>query len=177
MAQEKDIDQIKCEKTVDLLMARIIHELNAIDPRFKFYMEARSGVFVADYHHITGRVRQSLPTLRRTVKVESSRLSVMYSPRWISEPYLAGAHSFFEEVRRTHPVDLNELTPMHIAPNIYWRLNSIKGSQEDAEEIDISNSLAIKLGIPLQNTAFGIWEFSPENLKKLGDYMDMSFEK
>jgi hypothetical protein len=175
MAQEKDIDRIKGEKTVDMLMARIAHELNAIDPRFRFYMEARSGVFVADYHHITGRVRETLPTLRRAVKVESSRLSVMYGPKWISEPYLAGAHSFFEEVRRTHPVDLNEMKPMHIAPDIYWRRNS--GSREDAEEIDISNSLAIKLGIPLQNTAFGIWEFSQENLKKLGDYIDMSFEK
>jgi hypothetical protein len=101
----------------------------------------------------------------------------MYSPRWVSEPYLAGARSFFEEVRRTHPLDLNEMTPMHIAPNIYWRRNSITVPQEDAEEIDISNSLAIKLGIPLQNTPFGIWEFSPENLKKLGNYMDLCFEK
>lgn len=175
MAQEKDIDRIKGEKTVDMLMARIVHELNAIDPRFRFCMEARSGRFVADYHHITGRVRETLPTLRRAVQVESSRLSVMYSPRWISEPYLAGARSFFEEVRRTHPADLNEMKPMHIAPDIYWRRNSIIGSREDAEEIDTSNSLAIKLGIPLQNTAFGIWEFSPENLKKLGDYMDKSF--
>jgi hypothetical protein len=175
MEQEKDIDRIKGEKTVDMLMARIAHELNAIDPRFRFYMEARSGVFVADYHHITGRVRETLPTLRRAVKVESSRLSVMYKARWIDEPYLVGARSFFEEVRRTHPVDLNEMKPMHIAPDIYWRRNS--GSREDAEEIDASNSLAIKLGIPLQNTPFGIWEFSPENLKKLGDYIDMSFEK
>jgi hypothetical protein len=175
MAQENDIDRIKGEKTVDMLMARIVHELNEIDPRFKFYMEARSGVFVADYHHITGRVRETLPTLRRAVKVESSRLSVMYEARWIDEPYLAGARSFFEEVRRTHPVDLNEMKPMHIAPDIYWRRNS--GSREDAEEIDTSNYLAIKLGIPLQNTPFGIWEFSPVNLKKLGDYTDMFFEK
>lgn len=176
MEQENDIDRIKGEKTVDMLMARIVHELNEIDPRFRFCMEARSGRFVADYHHITGRVREVLPTLRRAVQVESSRLSVMYSPRWISEPYLSGARSFFEEVRRTHPDDLNELTPMHIAPNIYWRRNSVRVSKEDAEEIDISNSLAIKLGISLQNTAFGIWEFSPENLKKLGDYIDRSFE-
>ena len=175
MEKEKSIDQIKGEKTVDVLMARIVHELNAIDPRFRFYMESRSGVFVADYHRITGRVRETLPTLRRALKVESGRLSVMFSPRWISQPYLLGARSFFEEVRRTHPVDLNEMTPMHIAPNIYWRRNSIKGSKEDAEEIDISNSLAIKLGIPLQNTTFGIWKFSPENLKKLGDYIDYSF--
>lgn len=173
MAQEKDIDRIKGEKTVDMLMARIVHELNAIDPRFRFYLEARSGVFVADYHHITGRVRETLPTLRRAVKVESGRLAVMYEARWIDEPYLAGARSFFEEIRRTHPVDLNEMKPMHIAPDIYWRRNS--GSREDAEEIDISNSLAIKLGIPLQNTPFGIWEFSPENLKKLGDYIDKRF--
>ena len=167
MEQEKDIDLIKGEKTVDMLMARIVHELNEIDPRFRFYMESRSGMFVANYYH-------KRDVLSRAIKVGSSRLAVMYSSRWISEPYLAGARSFFEEVRRTHPVDLNELTPMHIAPNLYWRQNS---SQEDAEEIEISNSLAIKLGIPLQNTTFGIWKFSPENLKKLGDYMDLSFVK
>lgn len=170
MAQEKDIDQIKGEKTVDMLMARIVHELNAIDSRFRFYMEARSGRFVADYYRL-----DLIPTLKRAIQVESSRLSVMYRVTWIEKPYLPGAQSFFEEIRRTHPVDLNELTPMHIAPNIYWRRNTLKGSNEEAEEVDVSNSLANRLGIPLQNTAFGIWEFSPENLSKLGDYMDKSF--
>jgi len=176
MGQEKSIDQIKGEKTVDMLMARIVHELNAIDPRFRFYMESRSGVFVANYHRITGRVRETLPTLRQALKVESSRLSAMFNPKWISNPHLPGARSFFDEIKRTHPEDLNELTPMHISPDIYWRRNTLRGSKEDAEEIDESNSLANRLGIPLQNTAFGIWKFSPENLSKLGDYIEKSLE-
>ena len=102
------IDEDKGSRTVKLLYSRIVHELNQIDPRMKFRVTYDDGTFEADFtlpdSVETYRLTRSLQSV---IKVKSSRLSVMYRINWIKEPWKAGVKSFFEEIRRTHPRDLN----------------------------------------------------------------------
>ena len=173
------IDEEKGSRTVKLLYSRIVHELNQIDPRMKFRVEDNDGTFKADFtlpmSVETYRISRSLQSV---IKVKSSRLSVMYRIRWIKEPWSAGAKSFFEEIRKTHPRDLNELYPMHISPNTYWHQNHYNpGSPLDDSAVSEILKWGAGLGIPPQNSPFGILEFSPEAVVKIADRVQKSLEK
>ena len=171
--QELTIDEVKGNRTVNLLYSRIVHELNQIDPRMKFRIEYADSTFKADFtlpdNIETYRMTRSF---RSVIKVKSSRLSVMYRPRWIKEPWSSGSKSFFDEIRRTHPRDLNELYPMHISPNTYWHQNVYNpGSELDDKAVSEILKWGACLGIPAQNQPFGILEFSPEAVVKIADYI------
>ena len=170
---EMTIDEVKGSRTINVLYSRIVHELNQIDPRMKFRLEDNDGTFKADF-----TLPDSVETYRMThnfrsvIKVKSSRLSVMYRPSWIKEPWKAGAKSFFDEIRRTHPRDLNELYPMHVSPTTYWHQNNyISGKTIYDQTISEILKWGASLGIPPQNTPFGILEFSPEAVVKIADYV------
>ena len=172
------IDEEKGSRTVKLLYSRIVHELNQIDPRMKFSVVDDDGTFKADFTLPIG-----VPTYRTTgnlqsvIKVKSSRLSVMYRIRWIKEPWSTGAKSFFEEIRRTHPRDLNELYPMHISPTTYWHQNVYNpGNKLDDSTVSEILKWGARLGIPAQNSQFGILEFSPEAVVKIADRVQKSLE-
>lgn len=172
------IDEEKGSRTVKLLYSRIVHELNQIDPRMKFSVVDDDGTFKADFTLPIG-----VPTYRTTgnlqsvIKVKSSRLSVMYRIRWIKEPWSTGAKSFFEEIRRTHPRDLNELYPMHISPTTYWHQNVYNpGNKLDDSTVSEILKWGARLGIPAQNSPFGILEFSPEAVVKIADRVQKSLE-
>ena len=173
------IDEEKGSRTVKLLYSRIVHELNQIDPRMKFRVEYDDGTFMADLTLPIG-----VPTYRMTgslqsvIKVKSSRLSVMYRVKWIKEPWSAGAKSFFEEIRRTHPRDLNELYPMHISPTTYWHQKTYNpGDKLDNSTVSEILKWGAGLGIPAQNSPFGILEFSPEAVVKIADRVQKTLEK
>lgn len=173
------IDEEKGSRTVKLLYSRIVHELNQIDPRMKFKVEDDDGTFKADF-----TLPDSVETYRLTrrlqsvIKVKSSRLSVMYRIRWIKEPWSTGAKSFFAEIRRTHPRDLNELYPMHISPNTYWHQKHYNpGDKLDDSAVSEILKWGASLGIPAQNSPFGILEFSPEAVVKIADRVQKSLEK
>lgn len=172
------IDEEKGSRTVKLLYSRIVHELNQIDPRMKFSVVDDDGTFKADFTLPIG-----VPTYRTTgnlqsvIKVKSSRLSVMYRIRWIKEPWSTGAKSFFEEIRRTHPRDLNELYPMHISPTTYWHQNVYNpGNTLDDTTVSEILKWGAGLGIPPQNSPFGILQFSPEAVVKIADRVQKSLE-
>ena len=173
------IDEVKGSRTVKLLYSHIVHELNRIDPRMKFSVVDNDGTFKADF-----TLPMSVETYRLTrhlesvIKVKSSRLCVMYRPRWIKEPWCDGAKSFFEEIRKTHSRDLNELYPMHISPTAYWHQNVYNPGNELDDRI-VSDILkwGAGLGIPPQNSPFGILEFSPEAVVKIADRVQKSLEK
>lgn len=171
------IDEEKGSRTVKLLYSRIVHELNQIDPRMKFRVTYDDGTFEADFtlpdNVETYRLTRSLHSV---IKVKSSRLSVMYRINWIKEPWKAGAKSFFEEIRRTHPRDLNELYPMHIAPNTYLHKNYNPGSALNDSIVSEILRWGASLGIPPQNSPFGILEFSPEAVVKIADRVQKSLE-
>lgn len=172
------IDEEKGSRTVKLLYSRIVHELNQIDPRMKFSVVDNDGTFKADFTLPIG-----VPTYRTTghlqsvIKVKSSRLSVMYRITWIKEPWRTGAKSFFEEIRRTHPRDLNELYPMHISPTTYWHQNVYNpGNTLDDSTVSEILKWGAGLGIPAQNSPFGILEFSPEAVVKIADQVQKTLE-
>jgi hypothetical protein len=102
----------------------------------------------------------------------------MYRIRWIEEPCSDGAKSFFEEIRRTHPRDLNELYPMHVSPDTYWH-QKIYNPGDKLDDSTVSEILkwGASLGIPAQNSPFGILEFSPEAVVKIADRVQKSLEK
>lgn len=173
------IDEVKGTRTVNLLYSRIVHELNQIDPRMKFKVEDYDGTFKADF-----TLPESVETYRLTrnlqsvIKVKSSRLCVMYRVNWITEPWKAGAKSFFDEIRRTHPRDLNELYPMHVSPTTYWHQNAYNpGNTLDDGAVHEILKWGAALGIPAQNTPFGILEFSPEAVVKIADKVQQTLER
>lgn len=171
------IDEEKGSRTVKLLYSRIVHELNQIDPRMKFRVEDDDGTFQADFTlPISVETYRISRSLQSVIKVKSSRLSVMYRPRWIKEPWSTGAKSFFEEIRRTHPRDLNELYPMHISPDTYWHQIVYSHRNDDSTVSEILKWGA-GLGIPPQNSPFGILEFSPEAVVKIADRVQKSLER
>jgi hypothetical protein len=172
------IDEEKGSRKVKLLYSRIVYELNQIDPRMKFRVTDDEGTFKADFTLPDGvetyRISRSLQSV---IKVKSSRLSVMYRPRWIKEPWSAGAKSFFAEIRRTHPRDLNELYPMHISPNTYWHQNTYNtGNALDDSIVSEILEWGASIGIPPQNSPFGILEFSPEAVVKIADRVQKTLE-
>ena len=172
------IDEEKGSRKVKLLYSRIVYELNQIDPRMKFRVTDDDGTFKADFTLPIGvqtyRISHSLQSV---IKVKSSRLSVMYRPRWIKEPWSRGAKSFFDEIRRTHPRDLNELYPMHVAPARYWHGNDYNpGDKIDDSIISDILEWGARLGIPPQNSPFGILEFSPEAVVKIADIVQKTLE-
>ena len=173
------IDEEKGRRTVKLLYSRIVHELNQIDPRMKFRVEHADGTFKADFLLPIGvqtyRISRSLQSV---IKVQSSRLSVMYRDKWIKEPWSTGAKSFFAEIRRTHPRDLNELYPMHVSPaGGYWHQNTYNpGDKIDDSIVSDILKWGASLGIPPQNSPFGILEFSPEAVVKIADRVQKSLE-
>lgn len=173
------IDEVKGSRTVKLLYSRIVHELNQIDPRMKFHVEDNDGTFKADF-----TLPDSAETYRLTrnllsvIKVKSSRLCVMYHPKWIKEYWTDGAKSFFDEIRRTHPRDLNELYPMHISPTTYWHQNVYNpGNKLDDDTVSEILKWGASLGIPAQNSPFGILEFSPEAVVKIADQVQKTMER
>lgn len=173
------IDEEKGSRTVKLLYSRIVHELNQIDPRMKFRVTDDDGTFKADF-----TLPDSVETYRLTrnlqsvIKVKSSRLCVMYRIRWIKEPWSAGAKSFFEEIRKTHPRDLNELYPMHISPTTYWHQSSYNpGNAIDDSTVSEILKWGASIGIPPQNSPFGILQFSPEAVVKIADRVQKSLER
>ena len=173
------IDEEKGSRTVKLLYSRIVYELNQIDPRMKFRVTYDDGTFDADFTLPIGvqsyRISRGLQSV---IKVKSSRLSVMYRFRWIKEPWSAGAKSFFEEIRRTHPRDLNELYPMHISPDTYWHQRTYNpGDKLDDSTVSEILKWGASLGIPSQNSPFGILEFSPEAVVKIADRVQKSLER
>lgn len=171
------IDEEKGSRTVKLLYSRIVHELNQIDPRMKFRVEDDDGTFQADFTlPISVETYRISRSLQSVIKVKSSRLSVMYRIRWIKEPWSAGAKSFFDEIRRTHPRDLNELYPMHISPDTYWHQIVYSHRNDDSTVSEILKWGA-GLGIPPQNSPFGILEFSPEAVVKIADRVQKSLER
>lgn len=172
------IDEEKGSRTVKLLYSRIVHELNQIDPRMKFRVEYDDGTFKADFTlPMSVETYRMTRTLQSVIKVKSSRLSVMYRVRWIKEPWSTGAKSFFEEIRRTHPRDLNELYPMHISPTTYWHQNVYNpGNKLDDSTVSEILKWGAGLGIPAQNSPFGILEFSPEAVVKIADRVQKSLE-
>lgn len=176
---EMTIDEEKGSRTVKLLYSRIVHELNQIDPRMKFSVVDNDGTFKADF-----TLPMSVETYRLTrnlqsvIKVKSSRLCVMYRPKWIKEPWSTGAKSFFEEIRKTHQRDLNELYPMHISPTTYWHQNTYNpGDTLDDSTVSEILKWGASLGIPPQNSPFGILKFSPEAVVKIADLVQKSLEK
>lgn len=171
------IDEEKGSRTVKLLYSRIVHELNQIDPRMKFRVEDDDGTFQADFTlPISVETYRISRSLQSVIKVKSSRLSVMYRPRWIKEPWSTGAKSFFEEIRRTHPRDLNELYPMHISPDTYWH-QIVYSHRNDNSAVSEILKWGASLGIPPQNSPFGILEFSPEAVVKIADRVQKSLER
>lgn len=173
------IDEVKGGRTVSLLYSRIAHELNQIDPRMKFRVGYVDGTFYADF-----TLSNDVETIRLTrnlksvIKVKSSRLCVMYRDKWIKEPWRDGSKSFFNEIRRTHPRDLNELYPMHISPNTYWHQNTYNpGDELDDKTVSEILKWGAGLGIPPQNTPFGILQFSPEAVVKIADRVQNLLEK
>ena len=173
------IDEEKGIRTVKLLYSRIVHELNQIDTRMKFRVEHANGTFKADFtlpiSVDTYRISRNLLSV---IRVKSSRLSVMYRVRWIKEPWSTGAKSFFEEIRRTHPRDLNELYPMHISPDTYWHQKHYNpGDKLDDSTVSEILKWGAGLGIPPQNSPFGILEFSPEAVVKIADRVQKSLER
>ena len=170
------IDEEKGSRTVKLLYSRIVYELNQIDPRMKFRVTDDDGTFKADFTlPICVETYRISRTLKSVIKVKSSRLCVMYSIRWIKEPWSTGAKSFFEEIRRTHPRDLNELYPMHVSPNTYWHQNHYNpGTKLDDSTVSEILKWGASLGIPAQNSPFGILEFSPEAVVKIADIVQKS---
>jgi hypothetical protein len=173
------IDEVKGTRTVNLLYSRIVHELNQIDLRMKFKIEDNDGTFKADF-----RGPEDMETYRLTrnlesvIKVKSSRLCVMYRINWIKEPWRDGAKSFFDEIRRTHPRVLNELYPMHVSPSTYWHQKVYNpGNELDDSEVSEILEWGASLGIPPQNTPFGILEFSPEAVVKIADRVQKSLER
>lgn len=171
------IDEEKGSRTVKLLYSRIVHELNQIDPRMKFRVEDDDGTFQADFTlPISVETYRISRSLQSVIKVKSSSLSVMYRIRWIKEPWSAGAKSFFDEIRRTHPRDLNELYPMHISPDTYWHQIVYSHRNDDSTVSEILKWGA-GLGIPPQNSPFGILEFSPEAVVKIADRVQKSLER
>lgn len=172
------IDEEKGIRTVKLLYSRIVHELNQIDPRMKFRVTDYDGTFEADFTlPISAETYRVSRTLQSVIKVKSSRLSVMYRINWIKEPWKAGAKSFFEGIRRTHPRDLNELYPMHISPDTYWHQNYNPGSALKDYTVSEILKWGASLGIPPQISPFGILEFSPEAVVKIADRVQKSLEK
>ena len=171
------IDEVKGSRTVNLLYSRIVHELNQIDLRMKFRVTDYDGTFEADFNLPdsveTYRIARSLQSV---IKVKSSRLSVMYRIKWIEVPWSAGAKSFFEEIRRTHPRDLNELYLMHVSPNTYLHQNYNPGSALKDSTVSEILKWGASLGIPPQNSPFGILEFSPEAVVKIADRVQKSLE-
>ena len=172
------IDEEKGIRTVKLLYSRIVHELNQIDPRMKFRVTDYDGTFEADFtlpdSVETYRIARSLQSV---IKVKSSRLSVMYRIKWIEVPWSAGAKSFFEEIRRTHPRDLNELYLMHVSPNTYWHQKHYNpGDKIDDSTVHEILKWGASLGIPAQNSPFGILEFRPEAVVKIADRVQKSLE-
>ena len=172
------IDVEKGRRTVKLLYSRIVHELNQIDPRMKFRVEHANGTFKADF-----TLPDSVETYRMSrnllsvIRVQSSRLSVMYIDKWIREPWSTGAKSFFEEIRRTHPRDLNELYPMHISPTTYWHMNNYSpGNSLDDSAVSEILKWGARIGIPAQNSPFVILEFSPEAVVKIADRVQKTLE-
>lgn len=173
------IDVEKGRRTVKLLYSRIVHELNQIDLRMKFRVDGDDGTFKADFTLPAGvdTYRMSRNFLS-VIKVKSSRLCVMYRINWIKEPWRAGAKSFFDEIRRTHPRDLNELYPMHISPNTFWHMNSYNpGDKLDDSTVSEILKWGASLGIPAQNSPFGILEFSPEAVVKIADRVQKTLER
>ena len=173
------IDEEKGSRTVKLLYSRIVHELNQIDPRMKFRLTDDDGTFKADFTlPLSVETYRISRTLQSVIKVKSSRLSVMYRIRWIKEPWSAGAKSFFAEIRRTHPRDLNELYPMHISPTTHWHQNHYNpGDKLDDSAVSEILKWGASLGIPPQNSPFGILEFSPEAVVKIADRVQKTLEK
>lgn len=176
---EMTIDEVKGSRTVKLLYSRIVHELNQIDPRMKFRVEFDDGTFKADFtlpmDVETFRLTRNLQSV---IKVQSSRLCVMYRPRWIKEPWCDGAKSYFDEIRRTHLRDLNELYPMHISPTTYWHQNTYNpGDTLDSSIVSEILKWGAGLGIPPQNSQFGILEFSPAAVVKIADRVQKTLEK
>lgn len=172
------IDEVKGSRTVNLLYSRIVHELNQIDPRMKFRVRYVDGTFNADFTlPISVETFRLTRNLQSVIKVKSSRLCVMYRPRWIKEPWCNGAKSFFEEIRKTHTRDLNELYPMHISPTTYWHQNDYNpGDTLDASIVSEILKCGAGLGIPPQNSPFGILKFSPEAVVKIADRVQKSLE-
>lgn len=172
------IDEEKGSRTVKLLYSRIVHELNRIDPRMKFRVADDDGTFKADFMLPIGvQTYRMTRKFESVIKVKSSRLSVMYRPRWIKVPWSAGAKSFFEEIRRTHPRDLNELYPMHISPTTYWH-QEIYNPRDKLDDSTVSEILkwGASIGIPPQNSPFGILEFSPEAVVRIADRIQKTLE-
>jgi hypothetical protein len=162
------IDIEKGSRTVKLLYSRIVHELNQIDSRMKFRVEGDDGTFRADFTLMNTYLMSV--KFESIIKIKSSRLSVMYRPRFIKEPWSDDAKRFFDEIRRTHPRDLNELYPMHISPTTYWHMNAYNpGDKLDDKIVSEILKWGASLGIPAQNAPFGILEFSPESVVKIAD--------
>lgn len=172
------IDEEKGSRTVKLLYSRIVHELNQIDPRMKFRVTDDDGTFKADFTLPDGVETYRLSRkLLSVIKVKSSRLSVMYRVKWIKEPWSTGSKRFFDEIRRTHTRDLNELYPMHVSPDTYWHQNVYNpGVKLDDSTVSEILKWGASLGIPPQNTPFGILEFSPEAVVKIADRVQKTLE-
>ena len=173
------IDEEKGSRTVKLLYSRIVHELNQIDPRMKFRVYENDGTFKADFTLPDNVETYRLShTLLSVIQVKSSRLCVMYHPRWIKEPWSTGAKSFFAEIRRTHPRDLNELYPMHVSPNTYWHQKEYNPGDE-IDNLTVSEILkwGASLGVPAQNPPFGVLQFSPEAVVKIADRIQKTLER
>lgn len=176
---DQTIDEVKGSRTVKLLYSRVVHELNQIDPRMKFRVEYEDGTFKADFTlPMSVETYRMSRTFESVIKVQSSRLCVMYRPRWIKEPWCNGAKSYFDEIRKTHPRDLNELYPMHISPDTYWHQRTYNpGDETDDKTVSEILKWAASLGIPPQNTPFGILQFSPEAVVKIADRVQKLLEK
>lgn len=172
------IDEEKGSRTVKLLYSRIVHELNQIDPRMKFRVTDDDGTFKADFTLPDGVETYRLSRkLLSVIKVKSSRLCVMYRVKWIKEPWSTGAKMFLDEIRRTHARDINELYPMHISPDTYWHQNEYNpGVKLDDSTVSEILKWGAGLGIPPQNTPFGILEFSPEAVVKIADRVQKTLE-
>ena len=173
------IDEEKGSRTVKLLYSRIVHELNQIDPRMKFSVVDNDGTFKADF-----TLPMSVESFRLTrklesvIRVKSSRLCMMYRPRLIKEPWSDDAKSFFDVIRKTRPRDLNELYPMHISPTTYWHQNTYNpGDTLDSSIVSEILKWGAGLGIPPQNSPFGILEFSPAAVVKITDRVQKTLEK
>jgi hypothetical protein len=144
----------------------------------KFRVEDDDGTFKADFTLPDGVETYRLSRrLLSVIKVKSSRLCVMYRSSWIKEPWRTGAKSFFDEIRRTHLRDLNELYPMHVSLNTYWHMNVYNpGNTIDDSIISEILKWGASLGIPAQNSAFGVLEFSPEAVVKIADKVQSILE-
>ena len=177
--QELTIEETKSDRRIQLLYSHIVYELNQIDPRMRFRLDGPEGIFKADFTGATVdmQTNRKIANLRTVIRVESSRLRVMYNPNFLKNPLSSGANSFFDEVRRTHIKDLNELYPMHVSQNTYWHTRTYQiGKSWDEQDIEDILEWGSSIGIKAQNTAYGILHFSPKAVIWIADKVQSTLE-